>query len=315
MKIGSVRIPNQLVLAPMLGINCPAFRLMCHNFGAGLVCSPMLHSLSIAKLVEDGLLNFTEKERPRSVQIIGREHKIMAESAKLIEEHADIIDINFGCPDSDVLEQKMGAFFSKHPEQMSRIISAVAGATNKPVTAKIRIGWDSKSLNHVKSAKIAEDSGAAAVAVHARTAQQGYSGKADWAAIRQVKEKVNIPVIGNGDVWSAEDAQHMLESTGCDFVMIGRGCKGNPYLFKQCDFLLNKKKRLENQTDNEKGRLILDFIRLYNKVQKIKRFPELRQHAIWLCAKTKGAARKKQMLLRTPTEKELVKKVKALFRL
>lgn len=315
LKIGNVKLDNPLCLAPLLGVNCTAFRLMCHDHGAALVYSPMIHSMGLVKGEKnrDVWIDFIEDERTLAVQIIGRDPEIMVESLQYIEPYADIIDINFGCPDKDVLGQKMGAYFSKHPEQMSKIISRVASATDKPVTAKIRIGWDSQHLNQNTAAKIVEDAGAAAIAVHGRTTKQQYSGKANWESIKQVKEKVNIPVIGNGDIWSADDAKRMLEHTGCDMVMIGRGAIGNPYIFKRCRALLIRNKKLPDQSTMQKGQDLLDFINLYSKVQKTKRFPELKQHAMWFCTGARAAARKRHALMKTADEKELISRVKKEF--
>jgi len=317
LKIGNVKLQNPLCLAPLLGVNCTAFRLMCHNFGAGLVYSPMIHSLGLVKAERnrETWIDFVKEEKPISIQIVGKDPDIMVESLQYIEPYADIIDINFGCPDKDVLGQKMGAYFSKHPEQMTKIVNAVAGATNKPVTAKIRIGWDSQHLNQNTAAKIIEDAGAAAIAVHGRTAKQRYSGKANWEAIKQVKNNVNIPVIGNGDIWAADDAHLMMEKTGCDGVMIGRGVMGDPYLFKRCKALLMEGRKLPDETTEQKGKTLLDFINLYNKVQKIKRFPELKQHAMWFCTGAKGATTKRRVLMRTKDEEELITAVKREFRI
>jgi tRNA-dihydrouridine synthase B len=307
-KIGNITLANPLCLAPMLGVNCTAFRLMCRQQGAALIFSAMIHSLGLVKADRnrDTMIDFIKEERPLAVQLIGRDPEVMAESLQYIEPYADMINLNFGCPDSDILGQKLGAYFSKHPEQMSKIISTLVSNTNKPVTAKIRIGWDSQSLNHVKAAKIVEDAGAAAIAVHGRTKDQGYSGKANWTAIKQVKEKVNIPVIGNGDIWSADDAKNMLEQTNCDMIMIGRGAIGNPHLFKQCKAALTNNKHIPDQTTKEKGKALLEFIDLYNKVQKIKRFPELKQHAMWFCTGAIAASDKRRTLMHAKDEKELL---------
>jgi tRNA-dihydrouridine synthase B len=315
LKIGNVKLDNPLCLAPLLGVNCTAFRLMCRNHGAALIYSPMIHSQGLvsAERNRDTMIDFIEEERPLTIQIIGRDPEIMAESLQYIEPYADMIDINFGCPDKDILGQKMGAYFSKHPEQMSKIISKITESTDKPVTAKIRIGWDSQSLNHVKAAKIVEDAGAAAITVHGRTKEQHYSGKANWTAIKQVKEKVDIPVIGNGDVWKADDARYMIEQTKCDFVMIGRGAIGNPYLFTQCEALLKDSKDLPDQTTEEKGRALLEFIELYNKVQKIKRFSELKQHALWFCTGAEGASKKRKVLMAATNEQKLMKLINKKF--
>jgi nifR3 family TIM-barrel protein len=315
LKIGNVKLANQLMLAPLLGVNCTAFRLMCHEYGAGLVFSQMIHSMGLVKgeRNRDTMIDFIKDERPLAVQIIGRDPKIVVESLQYIEEYADIIDLNFGCPDADVLGQKMGAYFSKHPEGMSKIINAVASATNKPVTAKIRIGWDSQSLNHTQQAKIIEDAGAAAITVHGRTKDQQYAGKANWVAIKQVKDKVNIPVIGNGDVREPEDARKMLDQTGCDFVMIGRAAMGNPVLFRKCNEFLDHKKLLPRLTEAERGKLILEFIALYNKVQKIKRFTELKQHAMWFCKDIRDATGKRREIAKAEDEAGLVSVIKQQF--
>ena len=314
-KIGKVKLANRLVLAPLLGVNCTAFRLMCHNYGAALVFSPMIHSMGLVKGEKnrDSMIDFVKEERPLAIQLIGRDPEIMVESLQYIEEYADIIDLNFGCPDSDVLGQKMGAYFTKHPEGMSKIINAVASATKKPVTAKIRIGWDSQSLNHVQQAKIVEDAGAAAIIVHGRTKDQQYAGKANWVAIKQVKEKVNIPVIGNGDVREAPDAKKMLDQTGCDFVMIGRAAMGNPVLFMKCNEFITNKKLLPRLTEAERGKLVLEFVALYNKVQKIKRFTELKQHAMWFCKDIRDATGKRREIAKTEDEEQLLDTVSDMF--
>lgn len=317
MKIGKVKLDNPVCLAPLLGVNCTAFRLMCRRMGAGLVYSPMIHSMGLVKGEKnrDIWIDFLEEERPLAVQLIGRDPKVMVESLQYVEPYADMIDLNFGCPDNDILGQKMGAYFSKHPEQMTRMIEAVAGATSLPVTAKIRIGWDSQHLNQNTAAKIVEDAGAAAIAVHGRTTKQRYSGKANWESIKQVKEKVGIPVIGNGDVWSADDAKRMLDTTGCDGVMIGRGAIGNPYLFKRCEALLKDGRKLPDQTTRQKGQLLLEFIKLYDRVQKTKRFSELKQHSMWFCTGAKAAAKKRKLIADAEDEKELVKMISREFQL
>jgi tRNA-dihydrouridine synthase B len=316
-KISNVSLSAPTCLAPLLGVNCTAFRLMCRQMGAGLVYSPMIHSMTLVKAEKrrDSVIDFIEQERPLAIQLIGREPKIMVDSLQYIEPFADIIDLNFGCPDKDILGQKMGAYFSKHPEQAEKIVSAIVGATEKPVTVKIRIGWDSQHLNHNKAATLFENAGAAAIAVHGRTMKQHYSGKANWEAIKQVKEKVNIPVIGNGDIWAADDAKQMMKRTGCDMVMIGRGAMGNPYIFKRCKALLTRNRKLPDQTTAQKGEQLLEFIRLYDKVQKDKRFTELRQHSLWFCTGAKGAAEKRRRLMKAESEEELVRCVRKEFRL
>ncbi len=317
LRIGNVKLENPLCLAPMLGVNCTAFRLMCHNYGAGLVYSPMIHSVGLVKAERnrDVWIDFVKEEKPIAIQIVGNDPKMMVESLPYIEPYADIIDLNFGCPDKDILGQKMGAFFSKHPEQMSKLINAVVSATDKPVTAKIRIGWDSQHLNQANAAKIVEDAGAAAIAIHGRTTKQRYSGNANWDAIKQVKDKVEIPVIGNGDIRTAGDARQMMEKTGCDGVMIGRSAMGNPYLFKRCEALLMKNKRLPDPTTEQKGNELLEFIELYHKIQKKVKFPELKQHAMWFCTGAKAAADKRRAIMRVKDEKKLMAVIRKEFKI
>lgn len=319
LKIGNVKLPNILSLAPLLGVNCPAFRLMCHNHKAGLIYSPMIHSVGLVKgdKNRDNIIDFIPNERPLSVQIVGRDPKIMAESLEFVEPYADIIDINFGCPDNDLMGQKMGAYFSKHPEQMTKIITKLKDSTNLPVTAKIRIGWDNQSINHIKQLDIIQDAGADAIAVHGRTKKQGYSGKANWTAIKQVKDKSDIPVIANGDIFCAEDARKLLNKTNADGLMIGRGAIGNPRIFEECYEFLYNNKTLPPQTEQERGNLLLQFINDYSnpKIQKVFRQPELKQQCMWFCTGSRGASQKRKELMICESKDELISKVKQLFKL
>ncbi len=314
-KIGNVRLKNHLVLAPLLGVNCLAFRLLCHKYGAGLVYSPMIHSISLVKnhALHEKIVDFVDEERPVACQLIGNDAKVMVESLEFVEKKCDIIDLNFGCPDPDIVEQKLGAYFSKHPDVAAKIVNKVVSASKNPVTAKIRLGWDDRSKNYLKFAKILEDSGVSAIALHARTKKQMYAGKADWSAIKELKEKVDIPVIGNGDVWKGEDAKLMIEQTGCDFVMIGRGAITNPFIFKQCMEFSKDGKTTPNQSYEEKGRMILDFLKIYNKVQKVKSLAQMKQHSVWMCSGLEGAAKKRNLINRAKDEKELVSTIKSEF--
>lgn len=307
MKIGKIKLENQFILAPLDAINCGAFRLLCREQGASLVYSQMLHSDGVVAArgsFIDRYIDVIEKERPIAIQLVGSKAESMELATKAVEQHADIIDINLGCPMSNILALKAGAYFIKHPEQIYRIVNPVISNTNKPVTAKIRIGWDSQSLNHTKIAKLLEDLGIDALAVHARTKEQQYQGKANWTAIRQVKEKLNIPVIGNGDIFKPEDAQAMLEQTKCDAVMIARGAIGNPFIFKQCtDFFskgkysLTKKEQVVN--------MFLRFLKYYKKYGKRDRFPEIRQQAMWFMKYIDAAKSIRQKLMNAKDEKEI----------
>src|SRR5574344_1739256 len=243
-KIGNVEIDNQIVLAPMAGICDSAFRSIIKEMGCGLIEAEMVSDKAImygsSKTID--MLYMEEKERPISQQIFGSDVDSFVKAAKYICEnmHPDIIDINMGCPVPKVaLKSQAGSALLKSPDKIYEIVKAVKEAVSVPVTVKIRSGWDENHINAVEVAKICEKAGASAITIHGRTRSQGYSGKANWNIIKEVKENVSIPVIGNGDVTSCYKAKEMLDTTGCDAVMIGRGCLGNPWLIKECVNYLN----------------------------------------------------------------------------
>ena len=244
-KIGNISIKNQVVLAPMAGISNTSYRKIIKDMGAGLIYCEMVSDKAICYDSKKtySLLKMDEKERPISQQIFGSDVTSFVEAAKRVYEvqHPDIIDINMGCPVLKVaIKNQAGASLLKNPDKIKEIVSEVVKAVPIPVTVKIRSGWDEKHINAVEVAKVCEEAGAKAIAIHARTRSQGYSGKADWNIIKTVKESVSIPVIGNGDIASCYDAKKMLEETGCDAVMIGRKVIGNPWLIKECvDYLDN----------------------------------------------------------------------------
>ena len=249
-KIGNVEISNQIVLAPMAGICNSAFRRICKEMGCGLVYAEMVSDKAITfknKKTLD-MLYMTEYERPLAQQIFGSDKDSFVESAKYIYEtmHPDIIDINMGCPVPKVaVRSQAGAALLLHPEKIYDIVKSVVDAVPIPVTLKIRSGWDSEHINAVEVAKVVEKAGASAICVHPRTRKQGYSGKADWSIIKAVKEAVSIPVIGNGDVKTPDDFKRMLDETGCDAVMIGRGILGNPWLIKNILLFLDGKDMID----------------------------------------------------------------------
>lgn len=300
MKIKNMHLEGKTFLAPMAGVNCTAFRLLCHEYGAGVVSTPMLVVNQLAaepkKLIERTC--FLKQERPISVQLVGSDSKMAAEATKIIEDYADIIDINLGCPEKDILALKAGSFLIKHPEQIKKIVSPVVSNTNKPVTAKIRIGWDEHSINTLEVVKILEDLGVNAIAIHARTASQKYAGKADWNEIRKAKEAANIPIIGNGDIFKPGTAKALIEQTKCDYVMIGRGAIGNPFIFQMTNALLEKGKSVSEPTEKERKDCFIKFLDHYKKYENMRSFSELRQQAMWFTKGMTGSRIMRQKLMR-----------------
>ena len=286
-QIGNVKIKNQVVLAPMAGISNSAFRTIAKDFGCGLIYAEMVSDKAITyenkKTID--MLYMTDYERPIVQQIFGSDEKSFVEAAKYIYEnmHPDIIDINMGCPVPKVaLRAQAGASLLKSPEKIKTIVSKVVKAVPIPVTVKIRSGWDKENINAVEVAKICEKAGAKAICVHPRTRSQGYSGKADWNIIKQVKKAVSIPVIGNGDIKTAEDAKRMIEETNCDAVMIARGVLGNPWLIKDIINILEGKEKPIPPTPQQKVDICLKHLNLlaHTKTEKIARL-EIRNHISW----------------------------------
>ncbi len=261
LEIGRVTLSSRFLLAPMAGISNIAFRLAAKEHGVGLVCTEMISAQGVVRgnLKTSRLMAISSEERPVAVQIFGRDAEAIARAAQMVESSADIIDLNFGCPARKIVGSGSGSALMKQPEILGDIVSQVAKSVSCPVTAKIRSGWDEKNKNALEIARIVEDSGAAAVIVHPRTRSQGFTGLSDWRIIADVKNAVSIPVIGNGDVNNPEDAKNMLEFTGCDGVMIGRGALGNPWIFSRTIRYMETGVLPPPPTQEEKLRHLLKF--------------------------------------------------------
>lgn len=295
LKIGSVTLPNNLILAPMAGVTDLPFRLLCKEQGAGLLCMEMVSAKAILykNRNTESLLEIDPRENPVSLQLFGSDPEIISTIAHQIEERPfDILDLNMGCPVPKIVNNGEGSALMKNPKLAGEIIRETVKAIDKPVTVKIRKGFDDEHINAVEMAKIAEDAGAAAVAVHGRTREQFYSGKADWDIIRQVKEAVSIPVIGNGDLLTAEDVIAMEQQTGCDGFMIARGAQGNPWIFRQILHYFETGEHLAKPTLEEVTQMILRHARMMLEFKgEYIGIREIRKHAAWYTAGYPNSAR------------------------
>jgi nifR3 family TIM-barrel protein len=312
-KIGNVEINGRVVLAPMAGISNSSYRKIIKEMGADLIYAEMVSDKALVYNNEKtfDLLKMSDEERPIAQQIFGSDKKSFVEAAKIVEKcmHPDIIDINMGCPVPKVaVKSQAGAALLKNPEKIEEIVSAVVKSVPCPVTVKIRSGWDKNSINAKEVAKICEKAGASAITVHPRTRTQGYEGYADWNIIKEVKESVKIPVIGNGDIKSVDDAVRIFKETNCDAIMIGRAALGNPYLFKEITYYLKTGKRLEKQTSKEKLEMCLKH---FNYLLEIKdervAVLEMRTHAAWYIKGMKSSAEIKNKIFKCKDKDELIK--------
>lgn len=317
-KIGNVEIKNQVVFAPMAGVSNISYRQIIKEMGAGLIYSEMISTMGIVyngkKTID--LINFNENERPISIQIFGSDLKSFVEAAKYIEEnfHPDIIDINMGCPVPKVaIKSQAGSALLKDPDKIYEIVKAVVNSTNTPITVKIRSGWDDKHINAVEVAQKIESAGASAIAIHARTRSQGYSGSANWNIIKEVKQSVKIPVIGNGDITTPELAKQMLNETGCDAIMIGRATLGNPWIIKEIVHYLDTNELLPKPTKIERIEMIKTHYNLLKKYSNTTHaLLEIRTHALWYLKGIPGTKEIKTKICQAKTEEEFMNIIKEL---
>lgn len=314
LQIGNVTLENNLILAPMAGVSDLPFRLLCREQGAGLVCMEMVSAKAILykNRNTEELLAIDPKEHPVSLQLFGSDPDIISEIAKQIEERPfDILDLNMGCPVPKVVNNGDGSALMKNPRLAGEIIEKTARAIKKPLTVKIRKGFDDAHVNAVELAHIAQESGAAAVAVHGRTREQYYAGHADWDIIRQVKEAVSIPVIGNGDIRTPEDVAAMAEQTGCDGYMIARGAEGNPWIFRQILHYFETGEHLSRPDFSEVTEMLLRHAKMQIDCKgDYTGIREIRKHAAWYTAGYRNSSKLRGRI----NEVENYEQLEALFR-
>ena len=309
-QIGNIKIKNRIVLAPMAGICNSAYRTIIKDLGCGLIFAEMVSDKAITyenkKTID--MLYMTDYERPIAQQIFGSDVDSFVKAAKYIYEnmHPDIIDINMGCPVPKVaVRAQAGSALLKNPEKVYEIVKSVVNSVPIPVTVKIRSGWDNNNINAVEIAKVCEHAGASAITVHPRTRSQGYSGKADWSIIKQVKESVNIPVIGNGDIRSCYDAKKMLEETGCDAVMIGRGVLGNPWLIRECvQYIEEGEEPILVKEEEKLNMMLYHFHKLLELKNEKLALLEIRSHAAWYLKGIPKTSELKNDIFKVKTKEE-----------
>lgn len=310
-KIGDVVIDNRVVIAPMAGISNPAFRVICKEFGAGLIYTEMVSDKALYYDNEKtiGMTDVEESEHPLTMQIFGHDIETMVYAAKLLDTKTDcdIIDINMGCPVTKIIKSQAGSALMKDVDHAVKMSKAVVEAVHKPVTVKMRIGWDMDQITCVELAKGLEAVGVKALAVHGRTRKQMYEGHADWSYIKQVKDAVSIPVMGNGDIKSGEDAKRMMDETGCDAVMIGRGVLGDPWLIKEVVHYLDTEEKLPSAGMEEKFAMAKRHAtRLCDLKGEYIGIREMRGHAAWYVKGLPGSHRLKDALTKMESYQEMI---------
>lgn len=317
LEIGNVKLKNNLILAPMAGVTDLPFRMICKKYGEpGLICNEMVSAKAICYEDEKtkAMLKMEEKERPISMQIFGNEPNIMGKAGAIVSEFADILDINMGCPAPKVVKNGDGSKLLLNLDLVEEITKVVVKNSKKPVTVKIRKGWDKDHIVAVEAAKIIEKAGASAIVVHGRTREEYYSGVADWDIIRKVKENVNIPVIGNGDVKDEESAKRMFEETNVDGIMIGRASLGDPWIFKKIAFFLTTGEKLEDISLEEKKKVIKEhFFLLLREKGEYVATREIRKHIAWYVKGLKNASSFRDKINQVVSAEDFFEKLEGYF--
>ncbi|WP_419726039.1 tRNA dihydrouridine synthase DusB [Terrisporobacter petrolearius] len=310
MKIGNVQLNNKVFLSPMAGVTDLPFRLICKEKGCGMLYTEMINAKALCYDDENTkkMLKIEEEEHPIAIQIFGSEPEFMGKAAAIMNEYPnEILDINMGCPAPKVIKNGDGSALMRNPKLASEVLSSVVKNSKKPVTLKIRKGWDDDSVNAVEIAKIAEQCGISALAIHGRTREQFYSGKADWHIIEQIKQTINIPVIGNGDVFEVEDAVNMLEKTKCDAIMIGRGAQGNPWIFKRINHYMETGEILPESTLEERITTAIKHMNLavaeHGEYVAVR---EMRKHIGWYLKGLKKSAKYRDQINKITDYKEVI---------